>query len=159
MNKNLNEYQIERQKLSEELKPCPFCGGEARLRKHQKLEQTWYVQCNKCGMRTPNSVQPPYESWKTTMNYPVQLWNRRVEDRNDNEKVEEMLRDLPSVTLQEPKILALLDKTFDDFCNCPGGESYFHIDGEDYNTDAVYALEGMEIFIKVLKKRLVKSEE
>lgn len=66
---------------------------------------------------------------------------------------------LPSVTPQEPKILALLDKTFDDFCNCPGGESYFHIDGEDYNTDAVYALEGMEIFIKVLKKRLVKSED
>lgn len=58
---------------------------------------------------------------------------------------------------QEPindTISKLLDETFDDFCNCPGGESYFHIDGEDYNTDAGYALEGMEIFIKVLKKRL-----
>jgi Lar family restriction alleviation protein len=74
----MTEYQIERQKIK--LKPCPFCGGEARLRKHQKLEQTWYVQCKDCGIRTPNSVQPPYESWKTTMNYPVQQWNRRVED-------------------------------------------------------------------------------
>ena len=52
----------------------------------------------------------------------------------------------------------LLDKTFDDFCNCPGGEGYFHIDGEDYNTDAGYALEGMKIFITVLKKRLAETE-
>lgn len=57
------------------------------------------------------------------------------------------------------RIGELLDKTFDDFCNCPGGEGYFYIDGEKYNTDAGYALEGMEIFIKVLKKRLVKSED
>ena len=72
----MTEYQKERQKIS--LKSCPFCGGEAKLRKHQKLKQTWYVQCNQCGIRTPNSVQLAYESWKTTMNYPVQLWNRRV---------------------------------------------------------------------------------
>ncbi len=84
MNKNINEYQIERQKLSKELKPCPFCGGEARLRKHQRLNQTWYVQCNQCGIRTPNSVQAAYESWKTTMNYPVQLWNRRIENGNND---------------------------------------------------------------------------
>lgn len=71
--------------------------------------------------------------------------------------VKNIVKDLPSVTPQESKILALLDKTFNDFCNCPGGESYFHIDGEDYNTDVVYALEGMEIFIKVLKKRLAES--
>jgi Lar family restriction alleviation protein len=78
MNKNLNEYQIERQKLSKELKSCPFCGGEARLRKHQKLEQTWYVQCKDCGIRTANSVQAPYESWKDTMKHPVDQWNSRI---------------------------------------------------------------------------------
>ncbi len=77
----MTEYQIERQKIS--LKPCPFCGGEARLKKHQRLEQTWYVQCKDCGIRTANSVQPPYESWKTAMNYPVRLWNRRIEDGNN----------------------------------------------------------------------------
>lgn len=76
----MTEYQKERQKIS--LKPCPFCGGEARLKKHYRLEQTWYVQCSKCGIKTKNSVQTPYESWKTTMNYPVRLWNRRVEDGN-----------------------------------------------------------------------------
>lgn len=71
----MTEYQIERQKIS--LKPCPFCGGEARLKKHQKLEQAWYVQCNKCGVRTPNSIQVPYQSWKDAMKYPVNQWNMR----------------------------------------------------------------------------------
>lgn len=78
----MTEYQIERQKIS--LKPCPFCGGEARLRKHQRLEQTWYVQCNDCGIRTKNYTQCAYESWKTAMNAPVHIWNRRVEDGNDD---------------------------------------------------------------------------
>ena len=77
----MTEYQIERQKIK--LKPCPFCGGEARLRKHQKLEHTWYVQCKNCGIRTVNSVQVPYESWKNTMKYPVDQWNTRVEERNN----------------------------------------------------------------------------
>lgn len=77
----MTEYQKERQKIS--LKPCPFCGGEAKLKKHMNLAQVWYVQCNQCGIRTPNSAQAAYESWKDTMNYPVQLWNRRVEDGNN----------------------------------------------------------------------------
>lgn len=67
---------------SEGLLPCPFCGGEARLKKHYRLEQTWYVQCSKCGIKTKNSVQVPYESWKTAMNYPVKQWNRRVENEH-----------------------------------------------------------------------------
>ncbi len=56
--------------------------------------------------------------------------------------------------LETSDINNLLDKTFDDFCNCPGGEGSFEIDGEVYGTDAGYALEGMKIFIHVLKKRM-----
>jgi len=74
----ITEYQIERQKIS--LKPCPFCGGEARLKKHQRLEQTWYVQCSKCGIRTIYSTQAPYESWKDAMKCAVNQWNARVEN-------------------------------------------------------------------------------
>lgn len=50
--------------------------------------------------------------------------------------------------------IKIIDKTLKDFTECPGGEGYFLIDGEEFNTDAGYALEGMEIFVKVLKKRL-----
>ena len=76
----MTEYQIERQKIS--LKPCPFCGGEARLKKHYRLEQTWYVQCNKCGIRTKNTTQCAYEPWKTAMNAPVNQWNKRMENKD-----------------------------------------------------------------------------
>ncbi len=61
--------------------------------------------------------------------------------------------------LETTDINNLLDKTFDDFCNCRGGEGSFEIDGEVYRTDAGYALEGMEIFIHVLKKRLAEGGE
>lgn len=74
----MNDYQIARQRINKELKPCPFCGGEARLKKHQRLEQTWYVQCNDCGIRTRNYTQCAYESWKTTMDASVRAWNMRV---------------------------------------------------------------------------------
>lgn len=52
----------------------------------------------------------------------------------------------------------LLDKTFDDFCKCEGGEGWLKIDGKEYSTDVGYALEGMRIFTEVFKRRLAESE-
>ena len=59
------------------LKPCPFCGGQARLKKHHKIKQTWYVQCHQCGVRTPYSTQLPYQKWTEARDWPVKLWNTR----------------------------------------------------------------------------------
>ena len=59
---------------------------------------------------------------------------------------------------QEPKIAALLEKTYDDFCKCEGDEGWMKIDGKEYSTDAGYALEGMRIFMEVFKRRLAESE-
>ena len=78
----MTEYQVERQRINSELKSCPFCGGEARIKKHHKLEQTWYVQCSKCGIRTPYNTQVSYQSWKQAMEYPVCQWNRREATQN-----------------------------------------------------------------------------
>lgn len=39
----------------EELKPCPFCGGDAAIRKiktgmhYDKRTESWRVECSKCG--------------------------------------------------------------------------------------------------------------
>lgn len=56
-------------------------------------------------------------------------------------------------------ILALLEKTYADFCNSEGSEGWMKIDGKKYSTDVGYALEGMEIFMEVFKQRLAESEE
>lgn len=60
---------------------------------------------------------------------------------------------------QEPttkNYLALLEKTYDDFCKCEGGEGWLKIDGKEYGTDAGYAIEGVDIFMEVFKRRLAE---
>lgn len=53
--------------MSEELKPCPFCGGKAILL--DTVDGEYYVKCKKCGISTPAWVRA-----ETSMN----RWNRRV---------------------------------------------------------------------------------
>ena len=40
--------------FEEELKPCPFCGGEAKLheQKHREYASTYYVECKNCECKT-----------------------------------------------------------------------------------------------------------
>ena len=76
------------QKLSIKLgvKPCPFCGSEARLKQHYKLKNVWYVQCTNCGIRTPNSVQYPYQAWQEVKYLAVLDWNTRLGEDNNAEQ-------------------------------------------------------------------------
>lgn len=53
----------------------------------------------------------------------------------------------------------MLEKTYADFCECEGGEGWLKIDGKEYSTDVGYAIDGMRIFMEVLKQRLAESEE
>jgi Lar family restriction alleviation protein len=63
-----------------ELKPCPFCGGEAEL--HHKIEPLCidaysYVYCTKCGVTTeafPKSFDHSSDEKA------IEAWNRRAED-------------------------------------------------------------------------------
>ena len=57
-----------------ELKPCPFCGGEAIARPNLPTygsDVMYYVICGKCLMRTP---------LKWTTEQAIEAWNRRAED-------------------------------------------------------------------------------
>lgn len=57
-----------------ELKPCPFCGGQAEIRKTtipKTIATGAFVQCEKCGARTRCVIDLGEE-------YVIRIWNRRV---------------------------------------------------------------------------------
>lgn len=66
-------YAWEELEYKEELMPCPFCGGDARVYKdlcHTDLSTTFYtVICTKCGARTHNNF----------LEDAIKKWNRRTE--------------------------------------------------------------------------------
>ena len=55
-----------------ELKPCPFCGGEAEEKEHRNCwEHYFYVKCKNCCVMTP---------FKFGEEKAIEAWNRRVEN-------------------------------------------------------------------------------
>lgn len=58
-----------------DLKPCPFCGGDAEMwqGKHQGLD-TFYVSCLGCGART---------DLEYAVEFAADLWNERVESNGN----------------------------------------------------------------------------
>ena len=50
-----------------DLKPCPFCGGEASIR--NQGGQTYWAACPSCGVR-----MPPSNTWDQA----IEKWNGRV---------------------------------------------------------------------------------
>ena len=94
----------------------------------------------------------------------LDVWHTSYSDnREENEEIQykKIAFELPSVTPTErtghEETIKIIDKTLEDCFECEGGEGWLRIDGEEYTTDVGYALEGMEIFAKVLKKRLAEK--
>lgn len=56
--------------MSEDLKPCPFCGGKAEILPDESFKDYWNVQCSndKCGAMVADVSQ----------RHAVLNWNRRV---------------------------------------------------------------------------------
>ena len=61
--------------MSEELKPCPFCGASARveLRQDDNYNYTVQVICNGCGCQT-SIFFGDYSSRQLS----IEAWNRRA---------------------------------------------------------------------------------
>lgn len=60
-----------------ELKPCPFCGGEARTGYAIHDYNRWGVRCTKC------SATVEVEEWRgelDTEENAIKAWNRRTSD-------------------------------------------------------------------------------
>ena len=75
--------------MSEKLKPCPFCGGKARLEAidfdddypTNLSEAIWWVMCTKCGAHTDEYSTP-------TEAEAIAAWNTRAERTCRNEREE-----------------------------------------------------------------------
>ena len=64
--------------MNEKMLPCPFCGGEARLR---YLKPLGWVQCKKCGA-TSAAVSDYYEE-TDGKGQAIAAWNRRTEQESE----------------------------------------------------------------------------
>lgn len=60
-----------------ELKPCPFCGGKARL---IYVSQMSAVKCPKCG--TLGKVVADYYKQGDGKGEAIEFWNRRADNGN-----------------------------------------------------------------------------
>lgn len=79
-----------------ELKPCPFCGGEATIEQtsHGTTELSscklsFLIRCSKCGATAPNSYgyiainlaqNGELNQWRDDRAEAAKAWNRRVTD-------------------------------------------------------------------------------
>ncbi len=69
--------------MQNELKPCPFCGGEVRLvhTNHKTLYyRVFQFSCNQCGTTFFIPQKSNYKSKEDTEIKAIEAWNRRVED-------------------------------------------------------------------------------
>lgn len=67
----------------DELKPCPFCGGEADY----YLGDGGYVQCSHCLATIPYRYELPYGEGKKQA---ITAWNRRPAPENKPLKLEQL---------------------------------------------------------------------
>lgn len=73
--KNLTQNQRGNSELNYELKPCPFCGGEAKIKKTQHiLADTYSVVCKDKECRG-RAIKPLRDKEAA-----IVAWNRRATD-------------------------------------------------------------------------------
>lgn len=72
----------------EELKRCPFCGGEAKLKMECKHDVGWTIwcECTKCYAKSTgycpelSKKDKALNNIDTCKNAAIKAWNRRVEE-------------------------------------------------------------------------------
>ena len=63
--------------MENELKPCPFCGGDAELRHECAGPGYSYIQCDQCGIKSV-SFMKAFD--RSSDEEAISYWNRRCTD-------------------------------------------------------------------------------
>lgn len=64
--------------MSEDLNPCPFCGGEAEL---VRCEDDFEIECARCGITL--SKWREYDNITDNCDLLIGTWNRRVNNEHN----------------------------------------------------------------------------
>lgn len=68
--------------MSDELKPCPFCGGEGEVNKSRFLWIVeWRVWCKTCWATTHGYADT--NVWKQSRQEAIDVWNRRTKRESE----------------------------------------------------------------------------
>lgn len=59
--------------MSNKLKPCPFCGGEAKI--YRGAFESYRAECKKCGVATMLCLDAPKNSGELEA---IEIWNKRT---------------------------------------------------------------------------------
>jgi len=62
----------------EELKKCPFCGGEAKMKVNESTLNT-LITCQSCNVTMKNNFKGHKRIKKLLEELAIEVWNRRVE--------------------------------------------------------------------------------
>lgn len=94
---DMSNVDTSNKKNFEGLLPCPYCGGEAKIRSihfpenHTDCNMKYYVECTKCGIRV-SEVQTGFHNWWRgkvncnvssidAINYITEMWNTRFKSK------------------------------------------------------------------------------
>lgn len=77
-----------------ELKPCPFCGGEARISHNMTGSDSWVI-CSSCYVYCPADTSREFTEAEA-----IDAWNTRVkpgDDKSLTDEEREILDDMPAL--------------------------------------------------------------
>jgi Lar family restriction alleviation protein len=69
--------------MTDKLKPCPFCGGDAVLYNQSSKytdRNSYLVNCSNCSCRTREFAYYEIKARRETEQKAIEAWNRRVDN-------------------------------------------------------------------------------